>query len=185
MMKTNTDQNLYQQNISQVKYIISVIDTDAIMEKYKKPSTNPLNPIVLKDNISMFSSTLDVVSGQTTNNLVIKAIVGKNISWVAEPGYDNFFTPVLICNIRHHALDKVLNPLGCNLHAKESLFPTRDTCFPVNTIEAERFWFFDARVVDTGIEEHTVDFSIYHQVKNQGLKLYGYFEWMTQVQVDF
>lgn len=168
---------------SQVRYVFSIIDTEAIMAKYSKPSTNPHKPIVLTEDISMFSSNLNVVYGQGTKDLIIKAALGDHISFVAESGYANDSSTVLIYKVRHVAMKKVLNPHGRNTQKKEYMLPLQDTCYKISNVDAERFCFFDAGVVDMGAEVYAIGFAIYQQTENKDSKLYGYFERMAQIKV--
>ena len=165
-------------------YVQIIIDTDALIAAYPKPSQDYKNPTGIGHNMGfMVTATEFVNSGQGTGDLSFKAEVGDTIRWTSSSISNNFDSAVFVYQMNKFSGTQVTDTPELKTFTKTSMVP--QTAIPPTVTQApQNYWFMTCEVLNIGTEGYNVCFGLYNRVRGgTGQTLYGYFYWDPTITV--
>lgn len=165
--------------------ILITIDTDAVIRDYKNPSTNSNSPTGIGHKYGFMVATNAVVkSGQGTGDLVFKANVGDSVRMNAVSASNNFDDAILLYRISKFSGVEVFNTFKNNDFYRNTPVPNSCDAVLPNRIEEAHFWFHEASVKRSGVENYKVAFTLYSRDADGKSVLRGCYEWDPAVEVS-
>ncbi|WP_337883380.1 inclusion body family protein [Chromobacterium haemolyticum] len=166
-------------------YINMIVDTEAIIERYKNPSTVEQSPTMVNDtSLFYFVATKgNTITGSGTGNLKISATVGDGVRWAGVSESNNFENSVMVYKIQHQSGQEVMSDAKFMVYTKEAAVPASNKePFPPKSKD-QAYWFMSAEIIGKGMENYTVHFAVFNRPKNGPQTLYGYFKWDPAIEV--
>ncbi|MEO9966381.1 MAG: inclusion body family protein [Reichenbachiella sp.] len=160
------------------------IDTEAIINDFPSPSTDPANPTGIGHQYQYMVVTDGAsISGQGGADLNFAAQVGDNVRFHGTSASDNFENALLIYGIDRFGGDQVFSPFMSFTYVKNGVAPTGVNVLPAH-IGSQQFWFYEGRVIAEGVENFKVVFALYSRDSNGLPIVHGYFSWDPTVTVN-
>jgi hypothetical protein len=171
--------------MSKVINILTTIDTDAVKKAYPNPSKNQSSPTGIGHNYGyMVASGTTVNKGQGTGDLDFNALVGDVVRSFAVSGSDNFEDAVLLYGMPKFSGDQVFSTFLYQSYTKSTIVAGSSTSPLPPQIVDEKFWFYQADVVNKGTEGFMMQFGLWVRDPNTGQPvLFGYYQWDPTIRV--
>lgn len=166
--------------------VLVVIDTHRLItdnyNNYVNISKDPDHPTAIGHNYAfMITNNDNLVSGQATADLHIKAISGDMINWYGTSESNNFDNQVIVYHISHTT--KFLSEVKLEVRKKENVFPKDNDIKDLEGIKIGSL-MISATVRDSGKVNYDVYFGIYKTVRDTGKReVYGYFKWDPTITI--
>jgi len=171
--------------MSKVINILTTIDTDRVVKDFPNPSKDQNKPTGIGHNYGyMVATGTTINSGQGTGDLDFNALVGDVVRSFATSGSDNFEAAVLLYGMPKFSGEEVLSPFLYKTFTKSTVVAgSPESPLPAKIVD-EKFWFYQADVVDKGTEGYEMRFALYTRDITTGQPvLLGYYYWDPTIRV--
>ena len=159
------------------------IDAQGVAASYPHPSTDPKNPTGIAHSYGYMVATSGTISGSGTGDLNFSANVGDVVRFFGVSSSNNFEDAVLIYGINKFSGTQVFSDFESKEFTKSGVSPSGTSVLPA-TISDQKFWFFEADVVNKGTEGYKVVFALYERDGNGNPAVFGYYSWDPTITVN-
>ncbi|KAI5702304.1 hypothetical protein M8J76_015776 [Diaphorina citri] len=163
--------------------ISTVIDTDLLRDDYasKPRSRSPDTPTPISNEyIYMITTRSNVVSGQATAELHIKAIVGDTIKWVGA-NEANTGHLIVLYDLRHSS--EQIGQITKDILTKDLVYPMGNDIWETNTTSYNIFTMA-ANVRSKGEVSYKLSFVMFEYSRDAGrYEPWGYFTWDPKITI--
>ncbi|GGG41374.1 hypothetical protein GCM10011344_47880 [Dokdonia pacifica] len=158
------------------------LDAQGIMRQYPSPSKDQNNPTGIAHSFGYMVATSNTISGSGTGDLTFSANVGDVVRFFGVTASNNFENSALIYGINKFSGTQVFSEFESKTFTKSGVSPSGRDVLPAD-ISDQKFWFFEADVINKGTEGYRVVFSLYSRDDSGQPVLFGYFQWDPTIQV--
>ncbi|MDW3194904.1 MAG: inclusion body family protein [Cytophagales bacterium] len=160
------------------------IDTDTLIKDVPNPSKNPESPSQIGHQYAFMVVTDGAaISGQGGADLSFAAQVGDTVRFHGSSASNNFENAVLLYGMPRFGGSQVFSEFISYTFTKSGVSPSNPAVLPAH-VGSERFWFFQANVIQAGTENYQVRFAVYQRDDNGYPVLLGYYQWDPQIVVQ-
>ncbi|KAI5702301.1 uncharacterized protein LOC103522509 [Diaphorina citri] len=181
---TTLPEPVIQFGATRIIEILTVIDTDQLKQAYQSlpRSTNPDLPTHIgREYAFMITTRSNVITGQATADLNIKAIVGDTIKWSGTSESNNIDHSIIIYDVKHSS--NLVGEIARDLLTSSIVYPkVRD----IRDIATSPYNVFKitANIRAKGRVQYLVRFAMYEYSRALGrYELFGYFTWDPAITV--
>jgi hypothetical protein len=158
-------------------------DAEGIMAAYPNPSSDQNRPTGLPHNYGFMVATSNTMSGSGTGDLVFSALVGDVVRFFGATASNNFENSALIYDLPRYTGDQVFSTFHSKTFTKSGVSPKGEAVLPA-TISDQKFWFYEADVINKGTEGYKVTFALYKRNSSGTPVIFGYFSWDPTITVQ-
>lgn len=159
------------------------LNAEGIKSDYPNPSKNQNSPTGIGHSYAYMVATSNAISGSGTGDLNFSANVGDIVRFFGVTASNNFENSALIYGINKFSGTNVFSDFSSKTFTKSGVSPSGSAVLPP-TISDQKFWFFEADVINRGTEGYRVVFALYERNSSGEPVLYGYFQWDPTITVS-